>query len=98
MSSQKMAPEEIQMHLAAGYFYGRENTCVGKRGKDKIRHSTEEQAASHASHHNAGLANLAVEHEVEAYPCYWSDGREEGVYHWHVGRKMPDAERALFTS
>jgi hypothetical protein len=93
-----MSPEEIQMHLAAGHFYGRESTCVGKRvGKEKIKHTTEEQADAHAASHNA-LLGAAAAHEVEAYPCYFSAGREDGIYHWHVGRKMTEGEREMFSS
>jgi hypothetical protein len=92
-----MPLEEIQMHLAAGYFYGRENTCTGKRGKPKVQHPDEEEAARHAASHNASLGSLSVDHEVEAYPCYFSDGVPEGMYHWHVGRKMSEAEREMFT-
>lgn len=87
-----MNPEEIQMHLAAGRYYGRLAAC----GK-KIKHPDEETAVRHAGHLNKRHGRL---HDVEAYPCYWCSDllSEDGDYTWHVGREMTQHERDLFSS
>jgi hypothetical protein len=86
-----MIQEEIDMHLAAGRYFGQLATC----GR-KIRHPDEQSAAKHAKALNSAKNRT---HEVEAYPCYWCNmgvDWTEGEYTWHVGRAMPPEERRIW--
>lgn len=76
-----MDAQEFAMHLAAGKHYGQASACGAK-----IRHGSEERAASAAR----VLNGRHLPHKVEAYPCYWCND-------WHVGREMTEEERSLFT-
>lgn len=91
-----MDKQEIDMHLAAGRYYGRNSTC----GK-KIKHPDEESAVKHAENLNK---SKNAKNAVEAYPCYFCserfpDSTPDDFTHlyWHVGRKMTAEERELFS-
>ena len=87
-----MNQEEINMHLAAGRYFGQLSTC----GK-KVQHPDLESALKHATALNS-VKNRT--HDVEPYPCYWCsdrfpDSHESDLVHlyWHVGRTMTQDER-----
>lgn len=91
-----MNKDEINMHLAAGRYYGRESTCqpYGPDKKGKIRF-TEYEAMKQAERLNARPDRTRL---TEAYPCYWcSPDKDDGIYNWHVGRQMDATERAMFS-
>lgn len=91
-----MKPEEINMHLATGRYYGQESTCGSK-----FQHVSEEAAVKAAKNlNNSGKAR----HEVEAYPCYWCSDPIPGTnpvefahLNWHIGRSMTVQERDILT-
>lgn len=84
-----MSPEEIQMHLAAGRYYGRHSACGSK-----IKHHSEYEADRHASGLNKRIRR---QYDAEAYPCFWcSPNISKGDFFWHVGRRMYQDERDLF--
>jgi len=95
---------EIDMHLAAGRYYGRESACFNKAtGIPKMVLDSEEAAISTAASLNKRETRL---YDVEPYPCYFCSERfpetavEENDYvhlNWHVGREMSPMERELFS-
>lgn len=97
-----MDKDEINMHLAAGRYYGRQATCG-----TKIQYDTEEKANGHACNLNdrTTFSPETAPHIVEAYPCFWcsdrfpdSDERDFTHLYWHAGRVMTEQEREIFSS
>lgn len=85
-----MIDEEIRMHLAYGKYAGEPPTCGNKK-----TYLTEEEATKAAkSLNSSGKAR----HEVEPYPCFWcSEAYETLFLNWHIGRKMTEKEREVFS-
>lgn len=95
-----MIKNEIRMHLAFGKYAGRAATC----GTKNI-HVSEMAAIKAANSLNKSGKGRNV---VEAYPCYWcNDGEVLALFlasgtdvipqNWHIGRKLTDRERAVFS-
>ncbi len=81
-----MTSEEIQMHLAAGFHYGREATCGIKRKY------LSEQAATYDMNQIKNPRNT-----LEVYPCFWCSDKDNHIYMWHFGRAMTEEERKQFS-
>lgn len=96
-----MIKNEIRMHLAYGKYAGEASTC-GYANIWKQAFGTEEAAVKAASSLNKSPKRR---HEVEAYPCYWCSNLDDDGCHtvdvvelsWHIGRKLTDRERAVFS-
>src|SRR5579862_303155 len=80
--------EEIQLHLAAGRYYGIQSAC-GKKTKWPDFYKANAEAYR--------LYKKNPLKAMEAYPCYFcSPDKDNGKYTWHVGRAMSNTEWSLF--